>query len=85
MAPPSVDFLDHEINSIPVNLKNSSPTKSLIRTPLKNSGMLDQYESFDVTAVIGREFPKAQLSEILTDDAKIRDLAITGAFFSRGI
>jgi hypothetical protein len=31
-----------------------------------------------VTSVIGREFPKVQLTDILKDDAKIRDLAITG-------
>ncbi len=46
--------------------------------PLVNSGTLDHYESFDVTSVIGREYPKVQLTEILKDDAKIRDLAITG-------
>ncbi|KAM0806629.1 putative alpha-ketoglutarate-dependent sulfonate dioxygenase [Seiridium cardinale] len=44
--------------------------------PLTYSGTLDHYESFDVTAVIGREFPKLQLTDILNDDAKIRDLAI---------
>jgi hypothetical protein len=47
-------------------------------TPLSYSGTLDNYESFDVTSVIGREFPKLQLTEILSDDAKIRDLAILG-------
>ncbi|KUJ10841.1 taurine catabolism dioxygenase [Mollisia scopiformis] len=45
--------------------------------PLTYSGSLDHYESFDVTSVIGREYPKVQLTEILKDDAKIRDLAIT--------
>ncbi|RMD44536.1 hypothetical protein DV735_g559, partial [Chaetothyriales sp. CBS 134920] len=34
------------------------------------------YKNFDVTNVIGREFPDLQLSEILHDDTKIRDLAI---------
>jgi hypothetical protein len=48
--------------------------------PLEYSGTLDHYESFDVTSVIGREFPKVQLSEILKDDSKIRDLAILGTF-----
>jgi hypothetical protein len=46
--------------------------------PLEYSGSLDNYESFDLTNVIGREFPKVQLTDILKDDAKIRDLAITG-------
>jgi len=45
--------------------------------PLQYSGSLDNYDSFDVTNVIGREFPKVQLTDILKDDAKIRDLAIT--------
>ncbi|KAF2497150.1 taurine catabolism dioxygenase [Lophium mytilinum] len=45
--------------------------------PLEYSGSLDAYESFDVTNVIGREYTKLQLSEILKDDAKLRDLAIT--------
>ncbi|EME45512.1 hypothetical protein DOTSEDRAFT_43830 [Dothistroma septosporum NZE10] len=44
--------------------------------PLTYSGSLDQYKSFDSTNVIGREFPDLQLSEILDDDSKIRDLAI---------
>lgn len=48
------------------------------RAPLQYSGTLDHYESFDVTSVVGREYPKVQLTEILKDDAKIRDLAITG-------
>lgn len=54
-----------------------TPTGSF-PTPLKYSGSLDNYEHFDVTAVIGREFPKLQLSEVVNDDTKIRDLAITG-------
>lgn len=48
------------------------------RAPLTYSGTLDPYESFDVTSVIGREYSKVQLTEILKDDAKIRDLAISG-------
>lgn len=47
-------------------------------TPLEYSGTLDHYESFDVTSVIGREFPKLQITDILSDDAKVRDLAILG-------
>jgi len=50
---------------------------SLLVEPLKYSGSLDQYKSFDVTNVIGREYPEASLLEILKDDEKIRDLAIT--------
>lgn len=56
------------------------PQSASFPAPLENSGTLDNYESFDVASVIGREFPKLQLSDILNDDAKIRDLAITGMF-----
>lgn len=51
------------------------------RAPLINSGSLDVYESFDVTNIIGKEFPNLQLSEIVHDDDKIRDLAILGKPF----
>lgn len=54
--------------------------KTQSRQPLKLSGALDAYESFDVTPVIGREFPTAKLVEWLDSpdsDALIRDLAIT--------
>jgi hypothetical protein len=76
MAPPSADIVvQHEPT---IGLKNGNSVQGLVRTPLKYSGALDQYQSFDVTAVIGREFTTAQLSEMLKDDAKVRDLAITG-------
>lgn len=47
-------------------------------SPVQYSGTLDTYESFDVTSVIGREFPDLQLTQILNDDAKIKDLAVQG-------
>ncbi|KAJ3536916.1 hypothetical protein NM208_g6519 [Fusarium decemcellulare] len=53
-----------------------SNSASRLDGPLTYSGSLDSEEQFDVTAVIGREFPKLQLSEILKDDTKLRDLAI---------
>ncbi|KAH8807968.1 alpha-ketoglutarate-dependent sulfonate dioxygenase [Xylogone sp. PMI_703] len=80
MAPPSadVDTLSATVTDLKLDYSIKKPitTTRLIREPLKYSGTLDQYESFDVTNVIGREYPKLQLSEILNDDAKIRDLAI---------
>lgn len=82
MAPPSadVDTVSASVAEVKLDnpLKKQIATTRLIREPLKYSGSLDNYESFDVTNVIGREFPKLQLSEILNDDAKIRDLAILG-------
>ncbi|KAH8552426.1 hypothetical protein BGW37DRAFT_550631 [Umbelopsis sp. PMI_123] len=51
-----------------------------IREPLKLKGVLDQFKSFDVTPVIGKEFPDAQLTDWLAADNAddlIRDLGIT--------
>jgi Taurine catabolism dioxygenase TauD, TfdA family len=52
----------------------------LIKEPLQLSGILDQYDFFDSTPIIGREFPTANLKEWLraaNSDALLRDLAIT--------
>ncbi|KAI5480250.1 hypothetical protein MNV49_001209 [Pseudohyphozyma bogoriensis] len=46
------------------------------RRPLALGSSLDGYASFKSTTNIGTEFKDAQLSEIVKDDAKIRDLAI---------
>ena len=53
-------------------------TANRLSGPLKYSGSLDQFKSRDVTPVIGREFLEAQLTDILNDDAKVRDLALIG-------
>ena len=50
------------------------------REPLKLSGALDEFEKFDVTPIIGREFVNVNLAEWLrapNSDDLIRDLAIT--------
>lgn len=45
---------------------------------LEPSGKLDgAYEFAEVTPQIGREYPKVQVREILKDEEKLRDLAIT--------
>ena len=80
MAPPAADVdvaSNAPIDRIPVKTAASSR----LAEPLRYSGSLDSYEQFDVTAVIGREFPALQLSSILHDDNKIRDLAILGTTF----
>lgn len=68
MAPSAIEV------DLPVGTKGPS------REPLKLSGALDSFESFDVTPVIGREFPSANLVEWLNapnSDELLRDLAIT--------
>lgn len=50
------------------------------KEPLKLSGALDSFESFDVTPVIGREYVNVDLVELLhapNSDELLRDLAIT--------
>lgn len=50
------------------------------KEPLKLSGALDHFEHFDVTPIIGREYPTVDLKELLrapNSDELLRDLAIT--------
>ncbi|KAK7214620.1 hypothetical protein V2G26_002623 [Clonostachys chloroleuca] len=54
------------------------PTLTPLRAPLKYCGSLDEYMRFDVTPVIGTEFRDLQLADILSEDRKLRDLAILG-------
>jgi hypothetical protein len=52
------------------------------KKPLSASGALSS-NYFDVTSVIGREYPDVQISELMDSprrDEYIRDLAITGTF-----
>ena len=56
------------------------PSKANVASPLRPTGALDAFESFDVTPTIGREFPRANLVDILNapnSDDLIRELAIT--------
>lgn len=86
--PPSADFeVAQPAPAAPTKVRTIPEIKKSIAgltqsasfpAPLQYSGSLDNYESFDVTSVIGREFPKLQLVDILKDDAKVRDLAIIG-------
>lgn len=68
-----------ETTSFNGNGKATNDTK-LIQEPLKLSGLLDKYESFSVTPVIGTEFTDANVAEWLkadNSDDLIRELAIT--------
>ena len=90
MAPPAADVdIATPVQPVPVDSAKlqaasapatapSHSSASRLAGPLKYSGTLDSYEHFDTTAVIGREYPTLQLSEILHDDDKIRDLAVQG-------
>lgn len=57
-----------------------APSKWQPKEPLKLSGSLDHFQSFDVTPVIGREFVGVNLAKWLrapNSDELLRDLAIT--------
>ncbi|KAL5093994.1 hypothetical protein Trisim1_009464 [Trichoderma cf. simile WF8] len=56
------------------------PIKTKVQQTVPLTGALDQFESFDITPVIGREFPKANLVDLLNapnSDDLIRELAVT--------
>ncbi|KID74411.1 Alpha-ketoglutarate-dependent sulfonate dioxygenase [Metarhizium brunneum] len=60
---------------LPIQTKSIPSAK-----PIRAKGNLDSFESFDVTPIIGREFPKANLVELLNapnSDELLRDLAVT--------
>lgn len=64
---------EHTINTKNIDASQPQP----IRQPLKYAGTLDGYRKLNATPVIGTEFPDLQLADILDDDSKVRDLAIT--------
>ncbi|KAH8433178.1 TauD/TfdA dioxygenase family protein [Aspergillus melleus] len=52
----------------------------LFKGPLQLSGVLEKYKSFDVTPIIGREFPDVSLRDWIespNSDALLKDLAVT--------
>lgn len=74
--------------TVTLNAKSTNaPAQSQYpREPLQLKGVLDQYKSFDVTPVIGREFIDVNLKDWLeapNSDELIRDLAITSKSNSR--
>ena len=64
------------------------PGKAAAAKPwVKSTGILDQYESFDVTPVIGREFPHANLVSWLqasNSDELLKELALTSTSHPHG-
>lgn len=64
----------------PAVQKPAAQVEAQHKEPLKLSGALDHFESFDVTPVIGREFVGVNLAKWLrapNSDELLRDLAIT--------
>jgi hypothetical protein len=68
-------------SAIPVESVDRIEVQKLAQTrePLKSSGSLDQYQTVDITPVIGTEFPDADIVEWINApnaDERLRDLAI---------
>jgi len=86
MSPSATDdhYLVQEtpVNKTKVQLNGSSKT-ALIIEPLKPNGILNQFQSFDVTPAIGREFRNVNVVDWLhapNSDELLRELAITSMF-----
>jgi hypothetical protein len=69
---------------IAIDVPSTQPTKPTSRAPLRSTGSLDIYSSFDVTPSIGTEFREISkdnkqvllLEDVLNDERKLRDLAV---------
>ena len=65
---------------VPTSLNTGNNNERLFKGPLQLSGVLEKYTSFDVTPVVGREFPNVSLRDWIESpdsDALLRDLAVT--------
>jgi len=81
---PSATEVEQTQTPIPIHPgKQATATDTKTEKPwLKNTGALDSYDNFDVTPVIGREYPTANLVEWLeapNADELIKELALTSA------
>lgn len=71
---------DAKVEDAPALAVQEPQVETQHKEPLKLSGALDHFESFDITPVIGREFVGVNLAKWLrapNSDELIRDLAIT--------
>ncbi|KAK4503110.1 hypothetical protein PRZ48_006537 [Zasmidium cellare] len=86
MAPIATSLEDASEN-VPLHANNGHSNGNGVKTtPLKPTGVLDHYEHFDLTPVIGREFPNVDLVEWLkapNADELLTELAYT--ISSRGV
>jgi len=76
---PSATEAQHEVE-VRLHPGKASTTSTIIKSAVKSTGVLDKFESFDVTPVIGREFVNANVVEWLqapNADELIRELALT--------
>ncbi|KAI0126243.1 hypothetical protein BJ170DRAFT_726160 [Xylariales sp. AK1849] len=83
MAPSATETVPQVIESVKekvIPTPDEPKRETNHKEPLRPSGVLDQFQHFDVTPVIGREFVDVDLAEWLrspNSDELIRELAIT--------
>jgi hypothetical protein len=83
MSPSATDYrstTETPVNGTEAQFKGKN---GFVIEPLKPTGILNQFKSFDVTPVIGKEFPDAHLVDWLrapNADELLRELAITSMF-----
>ena len=78
MAPAVVETPSHD--TIPQKPQNGTSSGYLLRKPLVSTGALDKYDSYDITPVVGREFPHLDLTELINApnaDELLAELALT--------
>lgn len=81
MAPSATEVEQQPQTAIPLHPgKQASVTGTKAEKPwVKSTGALDSYENFDITPVIGREYPTANLVELLQSenaDVLLKELAL---------
>jgi hypothetical protein len=83
MSPSATEYRSATETSVSKTEKHFKGKNALIIEPLKPTDILDQFKSFDVTPVIGKEFTDVHLVDWLrapNSDELLRELAITSMF-----
>lgn len=83
MAPAATEAQSAPVVSLNKGNDNIKTDSTSQEKWVKSTGVLDQFDSFDVTPVIGREFPDVNLVEWLqapNADELLRELALTSKF-----
>lgn len=83
MAPIATADIQQTVNEVTEITKKLLVGEKTERKYLKSNGALDHFKSFDVTPVIGREFPDAKLIDLINApnaDELLTELAYTSEY-----
>ena len=76
MAPTAIDMQ----NGGPVPYQNGHKNTNTVKLPMESNGSLENYDHIDLTPCIGREFPTANLVDMMNapnSDELLAELALT--------